>query len=209
MTELGKIDRPDASNFKNKKKIYFVRNLYLPSSASEKYRDIFKRYWNEVEEHLSRLEVAGKVSKIFCESIYMSGEESLKVLNAMNPRLEQMVKKRINAGAAFPPLEEEEIFGSYIDWSNCLIIVRTATVHKTVHKLLKDAAVKRFEHVNSVLREHIVEGETGLLIMRDEDREFLKLPDDIELFLISPPAYDDLLKFIRDSSNIGREYWRT
>lgn len=209
MTELGKIDRPEAADFRNKKKIYFVRNLYLPSSASEKYRDIFKRYWSEVEEHLSKLEATGKISKIFCESIYMSGEESLKVLNAMNARLEQIVKKRINAGASFPPLEDEEIFGAYIDWSNCLIIVRTTAVHKTVHKFLKDAAEKRFEHLNSVLRENIGDGETGLLIMRDEDRTFLKLPDDIELFLVSPPAYDDLLKFVRDSSDIGKEYWRS
>jgi len=209
MNELGKIDRPEAADFQYKRKIYFVRNLYLPSSASEKYRDIFKRYWNEVEEHLSKLEVAGKVSKIFCESIYMSGEESLKVLNAMNARLEQIVKKRINAGAVFPPLEDEEIFGSYIDWSNCLIIARTNTVHKTIHKFLKEAVSQRFEHVNSVLRENIGTGETGLLIMRDEDREFLKLSDDTELFLISPPAYDDLLKFIRDRDNIGKEFWRT
>lgn len=209
MIEIGKFDRPDVANFKNKKKIYFVRNLYLPQSASEKYRDIFKRYWNEVEEHLAKLEVAGKVSKVFCESIYMTGEDSLKVLSAMNARLEQIVKKRINTGAAFPPLEDEEIFGAYIDWSNCLIIVRMSTVHKTVHQFLKDAIVKRFEHVNAVLRESIGDGEAGLLIMRDEDREFLILPDDIEFFLISPPAYDDLLKYMRDRNSIGKEFWRT
>jgi hypothetical protein len=202
-------DRHDVTDLINKKKIYFVRNLYLPQNASEKYRDIFKRYWNEVEEHLAKLEAAGKISKIFCESIYMTGEESLRVLSAMNLRLEQIVKKKIDAGAEILPLEDEEIFGAYIDWSNCLMIVRTSTVHNAVHKLLKNVIKERFEYVNSVLRENIREGETGLLIMRDEDREYLDLPHDIELFLIAPPAYDDLLKYIRDRNNIGKEFWRT
>jgi hypothetical protein len=209
MTEIGKIDRPDVETFKNKKKIYFVRNLYLPKTAPERYRDIFYRYWHEVEEHLAKLEAAGKVSKIFCESIYMTGEESLKVLSAMNVLLEQIVKKKIESGAKFLPLEDEEIFGVYIDWSNCLMVTRTSRVHETVHKFLDDAAKERFKHIGSVLRENIGGGETGLLIMRDEDRELLELPADIELFFITPPAYDDLLTYIRDRNNVGKEFWRT
>jgi hypothetical protein len=88
MTELGKIDKLDVASLKNKKMIYFVRNLYLPQDATEGYKGIFNRYWDQVEEHLSKLETAGKISKIFCESIYMSGEDSMKVLKAMNERLE-------------------------------------------------------------------------------------------------------------------------
>ncbi|MBI5740707.1 MAG: hypothetical protein HZA16_08290 [Nitrospirae bacterium] len=209
MTEIGKIERPDVAGYRNKKKIYFVRNLYLPKNATEKFREIFYRYWHEAEEHLMKLEAAGKVSKIFCESIYMSGEESLKVLGAMNTHLEQIVKKRTDAGAAFLPLEDEEIFGAYIDWSNCLMIARTPKVHETIHGFLDDTIRARFEHIRSVLREKIGEGETGLLIMREEDRQLLEPHDDMEFFFITPPAYDDLLKYIRDRNHIGKEFWRT
>ncbi|RJQ56490.1 MAG: hypothetical protein C4526_01575 [Nitrospiraceae bacterium] len=209
MTELAKIERPGIEEYKNKKKIYFVRNLYLPKNASEKYREIFYRYWHEVEEHLEKIEAAGKVSKVFCESIYMRGEESLDVLSAMNARLEQLVKKKTAAGAEFLPLEDEDTFGAYIDWSNCLMITRTSRVHERVHKFLDDAVKERFEHIRSVLGENIANGESGLLIMRDEDRERLELPDDFELFFVTPPAYDDLLKYIRDLNEIGKEFWRT
>jgi hypothetical protein len=61
MTEIGKIGRPEVSMYKNKKKVYFVRNLFLPKNANDKYKDIYYRYWKEVEEHLTRLELAGKV----------------------------------------------------------------------------------------------------------------------------------------------------
>lgn len=208
MTEIGKIDKPDVTSYKHKKKIYFVRNLYLPLNATDKYKSIFNRYWNEVDEHLSKLEIAGKISKIFCESIYMTGDDAMKVLSAMNEELEQIVKKRIEAGGEFLPLEDKEIFGAYIDWNNCLMLVRTAKVYETIHTFFKEAMRDRFEHINSVLLENIAEGEAALLIMRDEDRERLNLSEDVELFFATPPAYDDLLRFIRDRDS-GKEYWRT
>jgi hypothetical protein len=208
MAEIGMIVKPDAASYKNKKKIYFVRNLYLPQNSTDKYKEIFYRYWSEVEEHLDKLEAAGKVSKIFCESIYMTGEESMKVLSAMNVRLEQIVKKKIDAGGEFLPLEGREIFGAYVDWNNCLMLVRTSEVYETIYKHFKETVRDRFKHINSVLRKSISKGGAGLLIMRDEDREFLELPDDFELFLVTPPAYDDLLRFIRDSDS-GKEFWRS
>jgi hypothetical protein len=208
MPEIGKIVKPDAASYKDKKKIYFVRNLYLPQNSTDKYKEIFYRYWSEVEEHLDKLEVAGKVSKIFCESVYMTGEESMKVLSAMNVRLEQIVKKKIDAGGEFLPLEDRDIFGAYVDWNNCLMLVRVPEVYEKIYKLFKETVRERFKHISSVLTENIAVGEAGLLIMRDEDREFLELPADFELFYITPPAYDDLLQFIRDSES-GKEFWRT
>jgi hypothetical protein len=208
MTEIGKIDKPEAALYRNKKKIYFVRNIFLPHNATDKYKEIFNRYWQEVEEHLAKLEVAGKVSKIFCESIYMTGEESMKVLKAMNVHLEQIVQKKIDAGGELLPLEDKELFGAYIDWTNCSVLVRTPTVHETVQQLLKEAIRDRFEHIKSVLQENIGNGEAGLLIMRNEDRKSLDLPADIELFNIEPPAYEDLLQYVRDSGS-EKEYWRT
>jgi len=208
MAEIARMGKPEAAYYRDKKKIYFVRNLYLPQNATDKYKSIFFRYWNEVEEHLAKLEVAGKISKIFCESIYMSGEDAMKVLSSMNIRLEQIVKEKIDAGAELLPLESRDIFATYIDWYNCIAVVRTRKVHETIHTFLDETIKKRFEHIKSVLHEHIGDREAALLIMRDEDRERLMLPDDIELFFVTPPAYDDLQQFIRDSKS-GKEFWRS
>jgi hypothetical protein len=208
MPKLGKINKPEIAKYKDKKKIYFIKNLYLPQNATEEYKAIFFRYWDEVKEHLAKLEAAGKVSKIFCESIYMSGKESMKVINAMNTRLEKIIKDKIEAGAKMIPLEDKEIFGAYVDWNNCLMLVRTPGVYEKIHDFFKETIDNRFKHIRSVLQENIKDAEAGLLIMRDGDREHLELPDDIEFFHITPPAYDDLRQFISDSTS-GKEYWRS
>lgn len=208
MTVIGKIVKPDVDRYKNKKKVYFVRNLFLPENATDEYKSIFDRYWSEVQEHLGRLEAAGKISKVFCESIYMTGEDAMKILRAMNEQLETLVKKKVVEGAEFTPLEDKEIFGAYVDWNNCLMIVRTEGVYELVHHHLKESVNDRFEYIKSVLRENIMDGEAGLLIMRDGDEKLLELPDDMELFFVTPPAYDDLIRFIRDAHS-GKEFWRT
>jgi len=208
MSEIGKVvDKPDISQYKNKKKLYFVRNLYLPKNATGEYKEIYNRYWSEVDEHLSKLETAGKIVKIFCESLYLSGEEAMKVISSMNDKLGKIVQKKIDAGAELLPLESREIFSVYMDWYNCLAHVRTREVIEAIQKFLDDEIRKRFDHIKSVLKENIADREAGLLIMREDDRSHLQLPEDIEAFVVSPPAYDDLMNFL-DDRNSGKEFWR-
>jgi hypothetical protein len=208
MAESIKIEKPGLERFLQKRKLYFVRNLYLPDNPTDRYKELFNEYWMQVRDHASKLEPAGRVRRVFCESIYMTGEDAMKVLSAMNIHLEQLVQKKIREGAQFLPLEDREIFGAYIDWNNCLRIVRTQAVQEAVRKSLEEAGKARFEHIRSVLDQYVQEGESALLFMRDEDRKALLLPEDMELFLITPPAYDDLLKYVRDRDS-GKEYWRT
>ena len=208
MTEIGKINKPDVEKYKNRKKIYFVRNLYLPKNATDQYKNIFDRYWKEVDEHLAKIEVAGKIDKIYCESLYMSGEDAMRVLKSMNAALEKIIKNKIDAGAELLPLEDKEIFGSYVDWNNCMMVIRTSKVYDKVQEELTAVIRDRFKHIKSVLESGIGEAEAALLLMRSEDRDSLELSDDIEVFVISPPAYDDLMKFLRDRDE-GNEYWRT
>jgi len=208
MTELAKIDRPEAEQYRNKRKIYYVKNLYLPRNATDRYKEIYFRYWEEVDDHITRLENAGKIKKIFCESVYMSSDEAMKVLSAMNARLEQIVKKKIAEGAELLTLEDRDLFGAYVDWNNCMMVVRTEAVYKILHDSFTDTVKKRFEHINSVLTGSIADTEAALLIMRESESKYLDLPADIEFFQVSPPAYDDLQQFINDRDS-GKEYWRS
>ncbi len=207
MTETDNIDEPNVEISSNKKRIYFVRNLFLPENATDVYKSIFDRYWNEVKLHFEETEAAGKIKKVFCESIYMTGEDAMKVLSSMNVHLEALVKNKIENGAELIPLEDKDIFGAYVDWNNCLMIVRTENVYGLVHHHLKESVKDRFEFIKAILRENINDGESGLLIMRDGDQKLLDLPDDIELSIVTPPAYDDLIQFIRDAHS-GKEFWR-
>jgi hypothetical protein len=37
-----------------------------------------------------------------------------------------------------------------------------------------------------------------LLIIKDEDRAKLQFPSDIEVFLVTPPSYDDIMRWFRE-----------
>lgn len=198
MAELGQIERLAVEDFKGKRKLYCVPNIYFISEAPEDYTGLVERYWNEVSQHLERLESAGKVKKIFCESIFVQGEEAFGTLERLNKKALQIVKKRTEEGAVLLPVEREEIFGPYIDWGNCLNVVRTKEVFDKIYDFFKELSDRRFKYIQSVIEANLVEGEAGLLIMRDEDRARLQFPNDIEVFLITPPTYDDILKWFRE-----------
>ncbi|MBC8414094.1 MAG: hypothetical protein ISR96_05715 [Nitrospira sp.] len=191
-----------------KKTIYFVRNLYLPQNATDKYKELFYHYWDEVEQHISELEKKHKVARIFCESIYMPWEDAMKVLSSMNPKLQQLMQKRIDSGAIFQPLEDQEIFGTYVDWNNCMMLVRTASVYEKIFEFFNEAVKKRAKQIKTLLQAEIKDGEAALIVMRESDLDEIKLGSEFQMVQISTPAYDALLKFIEESRD-EKEFWRS
>ncbi len=201
MAELGQIEKPAAEGFLAKRKLYCVSNVYSLKDAPQDYTVLFERYWDEVTEHLERLEAAGKVRKIFCESITSPGEEALNVLAGINERALRVVKNKIGEGAVLLPVETDEILGPFLDWANCLALVRTREVFEKVMGFYSELLDRRLQHAKEVIEGNLLEGEAGMLIMRDEDRMRLQLSPDIEVFLVTPPSYDDILKWFRGKMN--------
>jgi len=198
MVELGKIDRPQAGEFIGKRKLYCVANIYTVEDAPNDYKELVDRYWNEVIQQMEKIEAAGRTKKIFCEIIYEQGDEALNILNKINARIFQIIKSRIEEGGTLIPLENKEILGPYTDWRNCLRVVFTQEVFTRVLEFFTEFSEKRLQHVIKVIDSNLLEAEAGLLIMKDEDRSKLQFPGDIEVFLITPPSYDDIIRWFRD-----------
>ncbi len=198
MAELGRIERPDASVFEGKRKLYCVSNVYLFKDAPDEYRELVERYWEEVALHLKKLEPAGKIGKIFCEGVKAGGEEGLEELTGINRHALPVVREKIEEGAVLLPLESEETLGPFIDWRNCLAVVRTEEVSSRVLRFYAEAYEKRIGHIQEVIERNTGKGEAVLLIMADDDRMRLRLPADVEVFLVTPPSYDTLLRWLRE-----------
>jgi hypothetical protein len=111
----------------------------------------------------------------------------------------------LEKGSALLPLESKEIFGPFLDWSNCLMAVRTNEVFEKIHEFYKESLDKRLQHILNVIENNLAVGETGLLIMRDEDRAKIQFPKDIEVFLVTPPSYDDIMKWFREQLKTKRD----
>jgi hypothetical protein len=57
---------------------------------------------------------------------------------------------------------------------------------------------RRIKEMGNKISDKLQEGESAVLILRDQDRVKLSLPKDIEIFLVVPSAYDDILRYLRD-----------
>ncbi len=200
MAELGKIERPAAESFAGKRKLYCVPNIYPLKDAPDDYSGLVNKYWDEVAQQTERLEAAGKIRKIFCESISVRGEEAYEALAKINERALQLIRKKVEEGAELLPLEKEGIFAPFLDWANCLNVVRTKEVFSKVFEFYSGLSGRRLQSAAELIDETLLEGEAGLLIMRDEDRVQLQLEADIEVFLVTPPSYDDILRWFRDKA---------
>jgi len=198
MVELGQIQRPQAEEFSGKRKLYCIANIYPIEEAESDYRELVTKYWDEVAVQVEKVEVAGKAQKIFCEIIYQQGDEALDVLSKINEQMVQIVKKKIGEGSTLIPLESKEILGPYTDWGNCLRVVFTKEVFTKILEFYKEFSEKRLQHVMSVIDSNLNESEAGLLFMKDEDRSKVQFPKDIEVFLITPPSYDDIMRWFRE-----------
>jgi len=198
MVELGQIQRPYTDEFSGKRKLYCVANIYPVQEAENDYHELVRKYWDEVAQQIEKIEAAGKVQKVFCEIIYQQGDEALKVLNSFNERIHQIIKKKLDEGSTLIPLENKEILGPYTDWGNCLRVVFTKEVFSKILEFYKEFSERRLQHFMSVIDGNLAEAEAGLLFMKDEDRSKLQFPKDIEVFLITPPSYDDIIRWFRE-----------
>ncbi len=198
MAELGKIERPAADSFEGKRKLYCVPNVYPFKDNPADYEELVNKYWDEVDRQTERLEAAGKIRKVFCENIAVSGEQAYDALSRLNAPALQLIKKKVDEGAELVPLEKDEIFGPFLDWANCLNVVMTREVFVKIFGFYTELSKSRLEHAAGLIDSSLPSGEAGLLIMRDEDRIQLRLGTDIEIFLVTPPSYDDILRWLRD-----------
>lgn len=198
MVELGQISKPNAEDFIRKRKLYCVANMYSVEDAPDDYKKLVNTYWDEVVGQIEKLEAAGKIKKVFCEIISRQGEEALDIWSKINERIPQIIKKKVEEGGTLVPLESEEILGPYTDWGNCLRVVYTKEVFTKVLEFYSEFSRKRLEHILNIIEGNLSEAEAGLLIMKDEDRMKLQFPRDIEVFLITPPSYDDIMRWFRE-----------
>src|SRR4030042_7088467 len=151
MAELGQIEKPKAEDFTRKRKLFFVPNIFPLYDPPDDFKELFNKYWNEVDQQIEKLEVAGKVKKIFCEMVYTEKEEMMEILGRFNERVQQIVKKKLEEGGTLLPLEDKEIFGPYIDWGNCMRVVSTQEVFTKILEYYTELATKRLQKLLSMI----------------------------------------------------------
>ena len=206
MTEqVGKIEKPPAEDFKQRKKLYLVTLLYSSEDAPSEYKEKCSCYWQQVIEQLSNLESKiGRVKRIYHETISQSGEDGMKLVERLNPSSYQIAKGMCDSGAVFEAIEEKELLKETMDWERCLLIgFVSEKVASKVSEFYVEAAKKRHEFMAKKLEETLKDDEAGLLFIGEGHR--LQFPSDIEVFSVFPPALDEIQRWLRDHAKEEEE----
>jgi len=203
--QLGKIERPEAERFKQRKKLYLVPLVYSGGEALDEYKEKCSRYWQQVAEQLTNLaSKIGMVKRVYHESIFQSGEDGMKAMERLSPGSYQIAKTQCDNGAIFDTVEEEELFEEVMDWQRCLMLgFISDKVASKISEFYVEAAKKRNEFIAKKISETLKDDEAGLLFIREEHS--VQFPGDIEVFSIFPPALDEIHRWYRDHARLRTE----
>jgi len=195
--ELGKIEKPSAEEFKKGKRLYFVPLIYCGKEPPAEYLERFNRYWNQVEDQVSSLELKlGKISKIYHELVSVGGDEGVKTVKGLHDRSYRVIENRLVKGAEMEATEEAELLSEFMDWSRCLVMgLQNEKVFARVYKYYTEASKKRNEHIAGHIAETLEQDEVGILFMREGHQ--IQFHSDIKVFYVAPPALDEIKRWLR------------
>jgi hypothetical protein len=198
--ELGRLERPAASNYQDKRKLYVVACYYKGGESSPEYVERLERYWRQVEEHIAGLEVKlGPVARFYHEGVDEAGEAGLKLLEQLSPQACTIIRARLNGGVTLEALEDGPTLREFMDWERMLFLGFTSeTVAQTVSRFYTDASRKRHEQMARRIDETLKAPEAGVLFIREGHR--IQFAQDIEVFLVSPPALEELRRWLREQA---------
>jgi hypothetical protein len=171
--------------------------LFTPKQLEgELFEKVFK-YWDQVESHLSNLELKlGIVKKVYHELVPVGGEEGSKIIEELNSTSYGIVKARLDKGADLEPLEDADLLTESMDWTKCLAAgLQNQKVFDKVYEAYLQSQKKRNEHIAKMIDNTLKEGEIGILLMREGHQ--VQFPADIEVFYISPPGLDEIKRWLR------------
>ncbi len=196
--ELGRITKPEAEKFQGKRKIYVVPLLFAGQEAPAEYLSKLSTYWMQASQQISRLEAtAGMVKRIYHEAISEPGEEGLKIIEQLNPSSYQIANEKCDQDAVLEAVDDKELADELMDWERFMLSgFISQKVSNTVAQFYNEASKKRYEHMAKWVDETLQEGEAGLLFIRAGHT--LQFPRDIEVFSVSPPALDEIHRWLRD-----------
>ncbi|MCE2403969.1 MAG: hypothetical protein J4F43_02305 [Dehalococcoidia bacterium] len=201
MSTLSQMPKPDAERFRKGRKLYLVPLFVVPMEVPDDLGQMLDRYWTGSNGHIASLESAlGPVSRIYHETVFLPGEEGAKLVEQINPRGYGMLRQRLDAGAHLEALEEQVLVEESTDWQRCLTVgLVSQKVTALAMQSYIDVTGKRYESMASKIDETLEEDESAILLVGDNHR--VQFPSDIEVFYVSPPALNEIRRWIDDQMN--------
>ena len=195
--ELGHVDPPSAEQFAGKRKLFLVPLVYEPPADAQEGQAILARYWEQAQSQLAGLEVRlGAVQHVYHEAVAVGGDEGLKRLQELNTPSARLVSWKCLGTGTLEATEDEDAFLEVMDLQRLLSIpVASPRVGQRLQDWFTEGTRSRYEHIAKRIDETLGPDQVGLLII--SERHQVQFPSDIEVFYVSPPALDELRRWLQ------------
>jgi hypothetical protein len=118
-------------------------------------------------------------------------------LEQLNPHTHKIATKRTQAGATLEATEEAELANECMDWERFLLFgFLSHSAAEKVSELYHESTSKRYEHIARCIDETLEASEVAVLFIREGHH--VQFPQDIEVFMVAPPALDAIHRWLRD-----------
>ena len=203
--ELGRITKPEAEQFKKGRRLFLVPLIFSHPSPPPELESILQRYWGEARHQIAGLERRiGNINRVYHEMVADGGDKGLKTLESLNPASHYLVKRSVEQGAGFTPVEDSEILTEFMDWSRCLSVgLFSHKVLNTVLNAYQESQQQRNQAMATRIDESLGSDEIGLLIVSENHR--IQFAPDIEVFYVAPPALDEFKRWLRQQEFAGQK----
>lgn len=196
--ELGRISKPNADQYKGRRKLLLVPLVYGPSTEDEAGTSALQKYWDQMQEQVDALQSAlGGLRRIYHESLTQGGLEGLQQLEERDQRSHSFIQAKCQAGATLEATESAESLMETLDLQRCLMIpLGSEKVSVQLHDWFTQSNLERYQHIAQQIDNTLGEDETGILLI--SERHQVQFPTDIEVFYVSPPALDDFRRWLQN-----------
>lgn len=217
MAELGKIDKPDAEKFTEKRKLYVVPILPFEEMTSQFNLETAKieRFWGEVREKIEHfLSVYGNINTLYIEGVSEDKEHDIKLFEKYGTESNhyKLLKKLVENDAKIRGIDKEALHGKlrlvYEEYSKSFL-PEIKEIHegfygkeidfdgwrKSLTDRIQEIQGEMTKFTSDILKD-MPENTTGILIITEG--RVVEYPDNIDVFQIRPPAFDEIVRNIRD-----------
>jgi hypothetical protein len=196
--ELGRIQRPAASQYDGRRKLLLVPLIYGPQADDPAGAEVLKNYWDQMQTQVDALEGAlGGLQHVYHESLTVGGSEGLEQLGAADQRSHAFITSKTEKGAVLEATEDMDALLETLDLQRCMMIpLASASVGSRLQEWHADSNRKRYEYIADQIDNTLGENETGLLLI--SERHQVQFPTDVEVFYVSPPALDEYRRWFQN-----------
>ena len=196
--ELGRIQRPTASQYDGRRKLLLVPLIYGPQANDPAGAEVLKNYWDQMQTQVNALEDAlGGLQHIYHESLTIGGSEGLEQLGAADQRSHAFISEKTESGTVLEPTEDMDILLETLDLQRCMMIpLASPNVGSRLQEWHADSNRQRYEHIANQIDSTLGDNETGLLLI--SERHQVQFPVDMEVFYVSPPALDEYRRWFQN-----------